>query len=149
MRSHFQKWECVSCRYYAQVHNTDTQNSLYVLVIREKKNGFSASYGHTLESGKYHSSLDGPSSEQLDEIKETVTNAFSHSECENDERIAKIKKMMINQTLTSIMEAERQNDKKILEIISSLPYCSESVDNTANPRYLIGQMSLDLISQLK
>jgi hypothetical protein len=121
-----------------------------VQVIRAEKNGFSVSHGHTLESGKCHtSSLEGPSPEQLDEIKKNVTNAFSHSECENDERIAKIKESMISQTLTSIMEAERQNDEKILKIMSSLPYYIESASNTANPRYLLGQMSLDLISQLK
>jgi hypothetical protein len=121
-----------------------------VQVIRKEKNEFSAAHGHTLESRKCpSSSLEGPSPEQLYEIKKNVTNAFSHSEYENDERIAKIKERMISQTVISIMEAERQNDEKILKIISSLPYCIESASNKANPRYLLGQISLDLISQLK
>ena len=120
-----------------------------MLAIREEKDGFSVSHGHTLQSGKYSSSSGELSREQLDEIKENVTNAFSHSECENDEKIAKIKENMISQTLTSIMEAERQNDEKILKILSSSPYCNESVSSAASPRYLLGQMSHDLISQLK
>ncbi len=108
------------------------------------------SHGHALSSDKYHSgSLEGPSMEHLNEIKEKVANAFSLSEYENDEKIAKIKESMISQTLTSIMDAERQNDEKILKIMSTLPYCSESASNTSNSRYLIGQMSLDLISQMK
>lgn len=120
-----------------------------MLAIREEKDGFSVSQGHALQSGKYYNNSGGLSREQLDEIKENVTNAFSHSECENDEKITKIKENMISQTLTSIMEAERQNDERILKILSSSPYCSESVSSTANTRYLLGQMSHDLISQLK
>ena len=119
-----------------------------MLVIGEEKNGFSASHGH-MQSGKCCNSSDGLSKEQLDEIKENVTKAFSHSECENDERIAKIKESMISQTITSIMEAERQNDEKILKILSSSPYYKEMTANTTAPRYLLCQMSHDLISQLK
>ena len=121
-----------------------------MLVIREEKNGFSASHGHTLQNVKCrNSSSDELSKEQLDEIKENVTKEFSHSECENDERIAKIKESMISQTITSIMEAERQSDEKILKILSSSPYYNEVVTNTTAPRYLLCQMSHDLISQLK
>jgi hypothetical protein len=116
--------------------------------MQKEKKTVSTYHRHMFGSIKCHSSLDGPSPEQLYEIKEMVTNAFSRSECENDERIAKIKERMISQTITTIMNAEKQNDEKILKIMSSLPHCSKPA-NTANPKYLLGQMSPDLISQLK
>src|SRR5207245_9331433 len=75
-------------------------------------------------------------------------NTFEKSENDNEQRLSKIMGTMINQTVESILEAERESDKKFKEIFSSLPYHRES-SRYIKPIYYSHQLSVDLISQLK
>jgi len=86
--------------------------------------------------------------ETVERLDQEILYAFEKSENDIEQRLSKIMGTMINQTVESILEAERESDKKFREIFSPLPYYMES-SRYIKPIYYSHQLSVDLISQLK
>jgi hypothetical protein len=86
--------------------------------------------------------------ENLAILREQVKIAFLESERENEERVLRIKKSMLNQTVTSILQAEVQNDKMINEMINLIPQINELVDNAAEAAHALSELSSDFASKL-
>ncbi len=94
-----------------------------MLVVRERKDGFQM-HGdvHLIGYTDIPSITPETSSEQFVHLREKFMNAFSESEHKNDEKISLIKDKMINRTIETIMEAERQNEQTIKDMIKSIPH---------------------------
>lgn len=104
-----------------------------MLVIRERKDGFQMHSGvHFTNHSDLPAIIPETNSEQFCHLREKVMNAFSESERKNDEKISVIKDKMINKTIETIMEAERQNDRTIKDMVKSIPHYK---DNTITTSY--------------
>lgn len=98
-----------------------------MLVIRERKDGFQMhSEVHFTNYGNMPAIIPETNSEQFFHLREKVMNAFSESERKNDEKISVIKDKMINKTIETIMEAERQNDRTIKDMVKSIPHYKDN-----------------------
>jgi len=86
--------------------------------------------------------------EIIERLQQEILCAFEKSEQDNEQKLSRITDTMINQTVESILEAERESDEKFKEIISSLPYYNEPGKHI-KLRYYSHQLSADLISRLK
>ncbi len=86
--------------------------------------------------------------ETIERLQQEILCAFEKSEQDNEQKLSRITDTMINQTVESILEAERESDEKFKEIISSLPYYNEPGKHI-KLRYYSHQLSADLISRLK
>jgi hypothetical protein len=117
-----------------------------MLVIHEEKGGFQIRKANGFKNTSTYLSISDSGSEQLDELREKVRNAFSESERRNDEKIFTIKNCMINKTVETIIDAEKQNDQRIKDMINSIPSYK---DNTCEPIYESNQFSFDLISEIQ
>ena len=141
----------VSCC-YALVHNIKTRSIQDVSVTQSAEGIFSQPFTIDLQGERRLAPLSNPQTDQnpgtVEKRDQEILYAFEKSENDNEQRLSKIMGTMINQTVESILEAERESDKKFKEIFSSLPYYRES-SRYIKPIYYSHQLSVDLISQLK
>ena len=141
----------VSCC-YALVHNIKTRSIQDVSVTQSAKGIFSQPFTIDRQGERRLASLHNPQTDQNPETVEKpdqeILYAFEKSENDNEQRLSKIMGTMINQTVESILEAERESDRKFKELFSSLSYYRQS-SRYIKPIYYSHQFSVDLISQLK
>ena len=85
--------------------------------------------------------------EQFTKLRERVDNAFSESERVNNEKVSQIKNNMLNRTITSILQAETQNDKMIKDMLNSIPRNNEQIVDTSVTEFALAQLSSDFAAQ--
>jgi hypothetical protein len=87
--------------------------------------------------------------EHLQKLQHKVTMAYSESEHENDDKVIKMQKEVIDRAVASILEAERKNEQMVNDMVSAIPSYTGSTKEAADAVNVLKILSEKLASELK
>ena len=83
----------------------------------------------------------------LKNLSQQVMSAFAKTERDNDEMITRVKNTRINQIVSAMLQAEKSNDTRLQEMISTLP--TRESNGLTEATYGMNGWPSDMVSQLK
>jgi hypothetical protein len=87
--------------------------------------------------------------EHLQKLQQRVTTACSEYEHENDDKVIKMQREVIDRAVASILESERKNEEMLNTMVNAIPNHAASTKEAADAANVLKILSEKLASELK